>query len=109
MELYPEKTGGTPHHALRAVAIVIHCLHILTTCPTQEFVGQSRDQYQTFALGQTSPRQNKLLGAVMLSQWRSSAPKSGGDKLFFQKSEKQKKKKKKKVTAAFKRMIGYCE
>ena len=35
----------------------------------------------------------------------------GGAHTFFQKSEKQKKKKKKekKVTAAFKRMIGYCE
>ena len=34
-------------------------LQILTTCPTQEFVGQSHDQDQMFPSGQTSPRQNK--------------------------------------------------
>ena len=31
-----------------------------------------------------------LLYLCILIQWRSSAPKSGGHKLFFQKSEKQK-------------------
>ena len=48
------------------------------------------------------------IGQLTSQQWRSSAPKSGGGgpQTFFQKSEK---KKKKKVTAAFKRMIGYCE
>ena len=53
----------------------------------------------------------KSLYFILILQWRSSAPKSGGGghKLFSKKSEKQKKKKKKKVTAAFKRMIGYCE
>ena len=35
-------------------------IQILTTCPTQEFVGQSHDQNQTFRLGQTSPRQNNV-------------------------------------------------
>ena len=53
-------------------------------------------------------------------QWRSSAPKSGGGaQTFFpekwkakkknKNKNKKKKKKKKVVTAAFKRMIGYCE
>ena len=42
-------------------------------------------------------------------QWRSSAPKSGGHKLFSRKMKSKKEKRKKKVTAAFYRMIGYCE
>ena len=45
----------------------------------------------------------------LLTQWRSSEPKSGGgaQKNFSRKVKSKKKKKKKKVTAAFRRMIGY--
>ena len=38
----------------------------------------------------------KCVSLIVTRQWRSSAPKSGGHKLFFPKSEKQKKKNKKK-------------
>ena len=59
-----------------------------------------------------------MMNLVDPLQWRSSAPKSGGGghKLFSRKVKSKKKKQKKqtnkqtkKVTAAFKRMIGYCE
>ena len=56
----PTKADATSHHAQRAVAIVLNCPQILTTCPKQEFVRQSYDQNQTFTLGQNSPWQNKL-------------------------------------------------
>ena len=64
VEVYAEKR--TVHRIMRFAPLPLLfslsaiALQILTTCPTQEFVGQSHDQNQTFPLGQTSPRQNKI-------------------------------------------------
>ena len=59
MEVYPEKADGVLHHVLSAVVIVLHCLTNFDDLPTQEFVGQSHDQNQTFPLDQTCLEQNK--------------------------------------------------
>ena len=46
-------------------------LQILTTCLTQEFVGQSHDQNQTFPYGQTGPSQKKVSCTAPYKGWYS--------------------------------------
>ena len=94
---------------------ILYCYEIIKGCITGAFLLELSIYAVTFMteilLIVTLNNQFTSPHIYVITQWRSSAPKSGGGgaQTFFQKSAKQKKKKKKKVTSAFKRMIRYCE